>query len=146
MVQTISNKMSKFITLVFFSIIAFSCQEVEKTEEVTKTMETETSLENQFIHHVYFYLNNPDSAEDKAKLVEGLNKLATVETIQQHYIGFPAPTDRDVIVKDYAVSWMCFFKNLEEEEMYQKDPIHLKFIEDYGHLWSTVKVYDSIGE
>lgn len=76
--------------------------------------------------------------------MEGLNKLAKVETIQASYIGFPASTDRDVIVKDYGVSWLCFFKNLEEEEQYQKDPIHLKFIEDYGHLWKTVRVHDSI--
>ncbi|KPM48109.1 hypothetical protein AFM12_10850 [Jiulongibacter sediminis] len=132
--------------------MAFACSPKEESQEV----ETEATSEanpitepaeiNPFIHHVYFYLNNPESKEDRDKLVEGLNKLAEVETIQAHYIGFPASTDREVIVKDYQVSWMCFFKNLEEEEMYQKDPIHLKFIEDYGHLWSTVKVYDSIGE
>ncbi|MGR3810773.1 Dabb family protein [Jiulongibacter sp. NS-SX5] len=118
----------------------------ENVTEVTTDPLSEPADINPFIHHVYFYLNNPESVEDRDKLVEGLNKLAEVETIQAHYIGFPASTDREVIVKDYQVSWMCFFKNLEEEEMYQKDPIHLKFIEDYGHLWSTVKVYDSIGE
>ncbi|WP_341227677.1 Dabb family protein [uncultured Arcticibacterium sp.] len=139
--------MKSILSLLILSI-AFSCTPAEeKATEVTETITAEvTELENPFIHHVYFYLNNPDSAEDKAKLVEGLNKLAQVETIQKHFIGFPASTDRDVIVKDYAVSWMCFFKNLEEEEMYQVDPIHLKFVEDYSHLWSTVKVYDSVPE
>jgi hypothetical protein len=138
--------MKTFVSIILLAL-AFSCKPVEEKDvDVTETVSNETLSSDPFIHHVYFYLNNPDSMEDRAKLVEGLNKLAQVETIQQHYIGFPASTDREVIVKDYAVSWMCFFKNIEEEEMYQVDPIHLKFIEDYGHLWSTVKVYDSVPE
>lgn len=142
----------KKLTILFLTAIAFACSPKEESQETENVETTETNPITEpadvkpFIHHVYFYLNNPDSQEDRDKLVEGLNKLAQVETIQAHYIGFPAPTDRDVIVKDYQVSWMCFFKNLEEEEMYQKDPIHLKFVEDYSHLWSTVKVYDSISE
>ncbi|AWW00971.1 Dabb family protein [Arcticibacterium luteifluviistationis] len=137
--------MKSILSLLILSI-AFSCTPIEeKAAEVTETItEAVTELENPFIHHVYFYLNNPDSAEDRAELVEGLNKLAKVETIQKHYIGFPAATDREVIVKDYSISWMCLFKNMEEEEMYQVDPIHLKFVEDYSHLWSTVKIYDSV--
>jgi|GEM_PF-3461785 len=27
--------------------------------------------ENKFIHHVYFWLNNPNSVEDKNSLIEG---------------------------------------------------------------------------
>lgn len=133
----------KSILSILIGLIAFSCTQKEE-EKIIETPVATAEPENPFIHHVYFYLNNPESMEDRDKLVEGLNKLATVSTIQKHYIGFPASTDREVIVKDYAVSWMCFFNNLEEEEMYQKDPIHLKFIEDYGHLWATVKVYDSV--
>lgn len=98
-----------------------------------------------FIHHVYFYLKNPNNAQDEAKLMEGLKKLARVPTIQYAHIGTPAATSRPVIVKDYAISWMCFFKNIIEEEIYQTHPIHLDFIKDYSHLWEKVVVYDSIG-
>ncbi len=133
--------MKSILSILCLSLL-FSCQQVEEKEvEITESV---VELENPFIHHVYFYLNNPDSIEDRDELVLGLNELAKVPTIQKHYIGFPASTDREVIVKDYAVSWMCMFKNLEEEEMYQVDPIHLKFVEDYSHLWSTVKIYDSV--
>ena len=142
--------MKKYLILLAAAAIS-ACQSPSETE-TTETMATSTEAgvltpseePNPFIHHVYFYMNNPESIEDRDKLVEGLNKLAKVETIQASYIGFPASTDREVIVKDYGVSWLCFFKNLEEEEQYQKDPIHLKFIEDYGHLWKTVRVHDSI--
>lgn len=98
-----------------------------------------------FVHHVYFYLKNPNSAEDKAKLLEGLNKLAKVPTIKFVHIGTPATTNRDVIVRDYNYSWLCFFDSLEDEEVYQKHPIHLKFVEDYSALWEKVAVYDSVG-
>jgi Stress responsive A/B Barrel Domain len=97
-----------------------------------------------FIHHVYFWLKNKDSETDRAKLIEGLEKLSKVPTIKIVHIGTPATTNRSVIERSYAVSWLCFFDNLEDEEIYQKHPIHLKFIEDYSHLWEKVIVYDSV--
>lgn len=98
-----------------------------------------------FVHHVYFWLKNPASEADKAKLLEGLEKLAKVPTIRMVHIGSPASTNRSVIERGYAISWLCFFDNLEEEEIYQKHPIHLKFVEDYSHLWEKVIVYDAVG-
>jgi hypothetical protein len=98
-----------------------------------------------FVHHVFFYLKNPQSVQDEAKLVEGLEMLSKVSMIQLSHIGRPATTSRDVIEKGYSISWLCFFKNLIEEEMYQTDPIHLKFVEEYSNLWSKVVVYDSLG-
>ncbi|UYQ94713.1 Dabb family protein [Chitinophaga horti] len=97
-----------------------------------------------FIHHVYFWLKNATSKDDKAKLVAGLRKLSSAKTIAQFYIGQPAPTNRDVIDRSYAVSWLLFFKNKEDQDAYQTDPIHLKFIEECSSLWSRVVVYDSI--
>lgn len=110
------------------------------------TTETSAKVSSElFVHHVYFYLKNAKNEADTAKLIEGLNKLAKVPTIRMVHIGTPASTDRSVIEKGYAVSWLCFFDNLEEEEVYQKHPIHLKFIEEYSHLWEKVIVYDSVG-
>lgn len=98
-----------------------------------------------FIHHVFFYLKEPNNAQHEAQLLEGLHKLAKVPTIQYVHIGKPAVTNRSVIVKDYTISWMCFFKNIIEEEIYQTHPIHLEFIEQYSHLWEKVVVYDAVG-
>ena len=98
-----------------------------------------------FVHHVYFWLKNPNSEADKAKLIEGLEKLSKVKEIKMAHIGTPADTNRSVIERSYSVSWLLFFDNLEQEEIYQKHPIHLKFVEDYAHLWEKVIVYDSVG-
>jgi hypothetical protein len=97
-----------------------------------------------FIHHVYFWLKNPGSAEDTEKLVAGLRKLSAAKTIQSFHIGKPADTNREVIDSSYAVSWCLFFKNASDQASYQTDPIHLKFIEECSPLWNKVIVYDSI--
>lgn len=128
------NFLSKF-SLAFFSITGFSS---------FKNKQTEPPLKNIFIHHVYFWLRNPNSAVDADKLAEGLLKLSAVKTIQRFHIGKPAETNRDVIERGYALSWFVEFKNATDQASYQTDPIHLKFIEDYSNLWGKVIVYDSV--
>lgn len=100
--------------------------------------------ENGFIHHVYFWLKNPETNSDFEKLIDGLAKLSKVKTIQQFHIGKPATTRRDVIESGYSVSWLLLFKNKEDQDSYQVDPIHLKFVEECAPLWRKVVVYDTI--
>ena len=97
-----------------------------------------------FIHHVYFWLNNSGNKEDKAKLIDGLKKLSKVSTIKTHYIGQPANTRREVIDSSYDVSWLLFFDNAADQDSYQTDPIHLKFVEECSSLWKNVVVYDTV--
>ena len=97
-----------------------------------------------FVHHVYFWLKNPNSAEDKKKLLEGLKSLQPIETIRTYHVGVPAPTDRAVIEKGYDYSLLLIFDNLEDQNVYQEHPIHKKFVDNYADLWSKVIVYDSV--
>jgi len=97
-----------------------------------------------FIHHVYFWLKNPGSEEDRTKLIDGLKKLSKVNTIKKFYIGAPAATNRGVIERSYSVSWLLFFDDPTAQDSYQTDPIHLKFVEECSALWNKVVVYDSI--
>jgi len=99
---------------------------------------------NGFIHHVYFWLKDPENKNDLNQLVEGLKKLSAVSTIKNFHIGKPASTNRDVIDNSYSVSWLLLFDNKEDQESYQTDPVHLKFVEECSHLWSKVVVYDTI--
>ena len=97
-----------------------------------------------FVHHVYFWLNRPDSKEDFDQLAEGLRKLSAVTTIRSFHIGKPADTRRDVIDSSYALSWLAFFKDKADQDSYQTDPIHLKFVDECKHLWKKVIVYDTV--
>lgn len=47
---------------------------------------------NGFIHHVFFWLKNPESKDDLQQLIEGLNHLAKARTIKEFHIGKPAGT------------------------------------------------------
>lgn len=96
-----------------------------------------------FIHHVYFWLKNPDSAADRDKLIAGLKKLSAVKTIKQFHIGAPASTRRDVIDSTYQISWCLFFDNKADQDSYQTDPIHLNFVKECSDLWTKVIVYDA---
>ena len=102
-------------------------------------------LKDMFVHHVYFWLKNKDSKEDLDKLIAGLKKLSAVKTIKQFQIGKPADTNREVIDRSYAVSWLALFDNKTDQDSYQTDPIHLKFVEECSALWTKVIVYDSVG-
>lgn len=99
---------------------------------------------NGFIHHVYFWLKNPENKNELDQLVEGLKKLSVVSTIKNFHIGKPASTNRNVIDSTYSVSWLLLFDNKEDQDSYQTDPVHLKFVEKCSHLWNKVVVYDTV--
>lgn len=106
--------------------------------------EKNMAIEIKFIHHVYFWLKNPDSKEDRDKLIEGLKKMTKIKTIKQSHIGKPAATSRDVIDGSYAISWFTLFETAADQDSYQVDPVHKKFVEECSSLWSKVIVYDTI--
>lgn len=99
--------------------------------------------DNTFVHHVFFYLKNPDSKADQIKFFEGIDLLSSISTIRQFHVGVPATTNREVIVQNYTYSWLCFFDSAADEVIYQSDPIHDEFRNNYGHLWEKVVIYDS---
>ena len=99
---------------------------------------------NIFIHHVYFWLAEPGNTDHREQLINGLRKLSKVTSIQSFHIGRPAGTKRDVIDATYSISWCLFFANLADQDSYQSDPIHLRFIDECKHLWKRVQVYDSV--
>ena len=96
-------------------------------------------------HHVFFWLKNPDSKEDLAKLIQGLDSLRKIETIRGLQIGVPASTEkRDVVDNSFSVSELMFFDDVAGQNTYQDHPLHKKFIEDCSHLWEKVIVYDAM--
>jgi len=98
----------------------------------------------ELIHHVFFWLKNPD-AENLKKLIEGIQTLEKIETIREFRIGTPAKTPkRDVIDDTYSISLMIRFKDVAGHDVYQEHPVHKKFVENCSSLWRTVRVYDAM--
>ena len=97
----------------------------------------------QIIHHVFFWLNNPDSESDKQQLMEGLNTLDSIDEVNVLVIGTPASTiEREVVDNSFDVSELMIFESVEAQDAYQVHPIHIEFVENYSHLWERVVVYD----
>jgi hypothetical protein len=98
---------------------------------------------NQIIHHVFFWLKNPNSTEDKQKLKAGLKTLEAIDEVKLLLIGDAASTlKRDVVVNDFDVSEMMLFESIEGQNAYQTHPIHQAFVAGHQHLWEKVVVYD----
>ena len=97
------------------------------------------------VHHVFFWLKNPDAKADLDQLLAGIRTLAAIETVRSIHVGVPASTEKRAVVENsYSASELLTFDSVEDQEVYQAHPIHQKFVQDCSHLWSKVVVFDSI--
>jgi hypothetical protein len=100
---------------------------------------------SKLVHHVFFWLKNPQSKGDLEKLLAGLRTLAKIETVRGAHFGVPASTEkRDVVDNSYSASEILFFDDVAGQNIYQEHPIHKKFVADCSHLWEKVVVYDTV--
>ena len=97
-----------------------------------------------FVHHVFFWLNNPGSTDERAQLLEGIKQLKSVESIHTMHIGVAASTDRPVIEKGYDFSLLLIFDDMAAHDTYQVHPVHKQFVENCARFWSKVLIYDAV--
>jgi len=110
-----------------------------------KSVAGEVKISNALMHHVFFWLNEPKNEAHRKQFEKALEALLKVETITVSHVGIPAATEeRGVVDNTYTYSYMVMFDTLEDQLIYQKHPIHLKFIEENSNLWNKVVVYDSV--
>ena len=128
----------KKLSFIFFLLLCVSHLQAQDKN-------SSNNYSQQVVHHVFFYLKNPQSVQDKNELKEGLKTLESIKEVKKLLIGEPASTlQRDVVVSDWHVSEIIYFESIEDQDAYQVDPIHQRFVENYGHLWEKVVVYDTI--
>lgn len=143
--------------LLLITLFFFSCSHVdtvmenqvkelkEKIAVMEKAAATPVQDETGFIHTVFFWMNENVTDEQKANFTKnGLGELVEVSSIYKSYFGSPAKTPREVVDNSYDFALICHFKNKEDQDAYQIDPIHLKFVEDFKDLWKEVVVYDNL--
>ena len=110
----------------------------------SQAAEMKIKIEDSFIHHVYFWLKNPESDAACKKFEEGLELLVTIPEIKMYHVGKAVESERDVVDDSFTYSYMAVFNNKADQNIYQSHPTHLKFIENYGDLWEKVIVYDAL--
>ncbi len=142
------------LSFVLFSLIFTTSCKNNTTDLTHKINELQTEISQLksisaestpgFIHTVYFYAAEGLTDKRKNEFIDGLAGLAKTPSIQKVYYGPPAGTDRKMVDNNYMIAWICHFKSVAEHDLYQDDPIHLKFIEDYKDVWEKVLIYDNI--
>ena len=104
-----------------------------------------TATPPKLVHHVFFWLKNPDSPADLAQLLAGIRGLGAIETVRGLHVGVPASTEkRDVVDNSFSASEILYFDDTAGQKTYQDHPWHQKFVAECSHLWSKVIVYDAI--
>ncbi len=97
-----------------------------------------------FLHSVYFWLKNPDNEDDRKAFEEHLGMfIDSSQYVKSKFIGTVAPSEREVVDSSYTYALILTFETKEDQDKYQAEPVHLKFVEDAQHLWSKVVVYDA---
>ena len=105
-----------------------------------------TEFDKNFTHVVYFWLNNPDSEEDRKAFLKSLNNfMENSEYAGTKFIGEPAMTPRDVVDNSYTYSLILSFPSKEIQDKYQNEKAHKQFVKESENLWKKVQVYDSVG-
>jgi hypothetical protein len=99
-----------------------------------------------FVHAVYFWLRDDLTPAQQAQVDAGLRSLRAIEHVRRGYIGVPAPTDRPVIERGYSRALVLVFADEAAHDAYQAHPVHDRFREECGGFWTTVRIFDSVGE
>lgn len=155
--------MKTTLYFLFFGILlstVFACNQVDNSAEIDalkKQLETakqqitdlnaHKAAKPGLIHTVFFWLKEDLTDEQKAKFKAGVESLSQIKHIQTFYTGPSAGTeDRDVVDHSYDTALICQFAKSADQDAYQVDPIHLKFVEECKDLWTKVIVYDNLVE
>lgn len=106
---------------------------------------SEPPVSNVLLHHVFFWLKEPENQEARNQFEAAVKKLFTIEQVGLHHLGVPATTEqREVVDHSYTYSMLLSFAGIKEQNAYQVHPVHQQFVEENSHLWQKVVVYDSL--
>ena len=104
------------------------------------------NFDSNFVHTVFFWLENPDDSQDRKAFETSLKKfLDHSKYAKTNFIGIPPKASRDVVDGSFTYWMVVTFDSAEAQEKYQTEPAHLLFIDESSPLWTKVIVYDSKG-
>ena len=107
-------------------------------------MELKNTINEQFIHIVFFWLKNPNDLNDRKVFEKAMHKFLDSSVYAKNkHLGQPAKTNRPVIDNSYTYCLKVSFNNLKEHDQYQIEPAHKLFISEASYLWENVLIYDS---
>lgn len=122
-----------FVLFLTFTMTAFG-----------QTDTTMKEFDSNFAHVVYFWLEKPDSEDDRAAFETSLKKfLKNSAFAKTKFVGIPPAPSREVVDGSFTYSLIVTFESAEAQKGYQDEAPHKLFIEESSKLWTKVIVYDS---
>jgi len=131
----------------FFWSCSGNNTETANAKDTNASLKTETSktMQEPFLHIVFFWLKEPGNQDARTKFETSLKTfIGQSAYVKSSHIGTPADTNRPVIDRSYSYCLVATFASKEDQDKYQDEPVHLKFIEESKDLWEKVVVYDSV--
>jgi len=100
------------------------------------------NVKGKFVHTVLFWLKNDTNLVDFISGTRGF--LDKVKVVKSYHVGTPAMTPREVVDNSYSVCLVVTFNDMADQDIYQKHPAHLAYVEERKNSWDKVIIYDSI--
>ena len=98
-------------------------------------------IDGSFVHMVFFWLK-PETDVD-AFISSTKNFITGINEVVDFHLGKPAGTPREVVDNTYSVCLVVTFNSKEDQDIYQKHPVHVKYVDDNKEKWTKVQIYDS---
>lgn len=108
----------------------------------TPSLNAQKPVEGKFLHHVYFWLAQPESPAARKEFLAELNKMRAIPGIRYSFIGTPAADARDVVDNSFTYYWLVTFDDKAAWKVYDTHPLHDTF-RTKSALWKKVVVYDT---
>jgi len=96
-------------------------------------------------HVVVCTLKNHGNEADRNKLIDAARELRKINGVSDIEVGTCLPSDRPIVVGDYDVAMVVFFRDESYMKKYLADPMHLKLAKEVLEpLTSKIVVYDFV--
>jgi hypothetical protein len=96
-------------------------------------------------HVVVCTLKNHGNEADRNKLIDAARELRKINGVADIEVGTCLPSDRPIVVGDYDVAMVVFFRDESYMKKYLADPMHVKLAKEVLEpLTSKIVVYDFV--
>jgi hypothetical protein len=98
-------------------------------------------------HVVLCYLKNKGSTADRERIREASRSLREIPGVYDIEVGYVLPSNRPVVVSDYDVGIVVFFRDQAAMDAYLTHPRHQQAVKDVLEpLTSKIVVYDFVNQ
>jgi hypothetical protein len=102
------------------------------------------SQQSTLFHNVYIWLHDAAPADTVQTVANAARTLLTEITgVQNLVVAAPAGSPHPLVDGSYALVLLMEFPDAAALDAYDSHPDHVRFVDEYKHLFSRLEVYNS---